>query len=1378
MHQAIKRQLTSWLFAINSNKRSLLLSALFVGCIVIGVFLFGDAAFAVEESGGSLDVDLGAFNSPANWFIRILSQIMLVIGELCITLTTFALEFLIRLAQYNDFSNAPPVLIGWFMIRDLANMFFVVALLVIAFGTILGLEQYEWKKALGKLVIAAILINFSKLIAQVIIDAAHVVTITFLNAIASTAGGNIINMFGLDDLYKITNTIPPEQLAGQGLRLDLFVASFMIMMFSALVLITIGVYFLLLLIRMVVLWTLIIISPFAYILQILPQTKSYAQEYWKEFINHVILAPMMVFFLWLAFASFGSGTIAQELQIDPTSAEQAAAGTVVTGLNNGAVIQNPTASLSAGTTWENMANLAIAIAFLLMGIERVQKLGVKGGSLLSNVTKFGKYVAAIGSGYVVGRGAYELGKKGAKTVVGKGLLPVAKKLSGYNALKHQVHKGALQAYRGLRNTPYAGRLLQSGDRRKGEIDAIQGSIDDQSKRYSHEGAAKAFNSDDGIARESIRRKAAKEVKDGAEGKSEAELKLRILSDYSDQVDSRVASEKARLEKKTGESLTSGEEKDLRKRIESQVLESPGFRSGEAKHFAELLEGETVKEQAKLATEIASGQGDKVFYQKKLQDLIKQRGIFEGRYSDNMRQILEERAKELTSGQVSGGDIDTDEELQGRLLLSEEELEKRAKSVKDSITTGVGVSPETNATITKFRDQIASGDLKIEGKDGKSLNATQQFDLAVSHSIANAEKIAKEQLIAEAQKEIGSREIDIKAELETQKTTGVIVPTSSLGTLVHDQLLEREENGEFDHKEKIDRDRARGKARIEILKSIGGNVHAAATESVVRERSIGVTQVADSEKELLEEIDSYKNKGVKYKEAFSSDTRHFIDERVDSIVEKTGVSKGDARKEVIAHLESNSGWSAKRRAALQQERKNIQKQDKVKARLTAVKGLKYFESFEAASRGAQKTGKHASESDRLKRQVGDILRSEEGKDEKKLREWEDTQYREELAEYALKDFPRLFGEIEDNYKLIKNLKVKEADGTISDQEKTNLKNARQNQMRALASSIEREYGNFLGEYLAGLDDSFKGKELNDPEELHKVILGLTTAEGYGSFDSPGSSARVQEQLRKDLKADKAGLLFRNLSTASSKAASNGQWQFYSQFSEQIDEFGDRKVGLKNIAKAGIGSSSRLGTGGSTNGNDSRHSSQIGEALVNYTLSSTGDGRAFVRTKTRTDGSKLSTGFHNEETRAAALGITQLRGKKAVTQINGSVFNFLTGGKYDESTYDESTGKFNLTSEQTEIRDFWGEAIGTWERDFNRSSSPAQKDTIVSAILEIMRGVGIEEQELNFNSGVDPQGRPIPNYDIWNKLRSKFDLPTVTPTRPPPPKSKKKKKKKTP
>ncbi|MBT3419044.1 MAG: hypothetical protein HN429_01930 [Candidatus Magasanikbacteria bacterium] len=1369
MHQAIKRQLTSWLFAINSNKRSLLLSALFVGCIVIGLFLFGDAALAVDDAGGSLDVDLGAFNSPANWFIRILSEIMLAIGELCITLTTFALEFLIRLAQYNDFSNAPPVLIGWFMIRDLANMFFVVALLVIAFGTILGLEQYEWKKALGKLVIAAILINFSKLIAQIIIDAAHVVTITFLNAIASTAGGNIINMFGLDDLYKITNTIPPEQLAGQGLRLDLFVASFMIMMFSALVLITIGVYFLLLLIRMVVLWTLIIISPFAYILQILPQTKSYAQEYWKEFINHVILAPMMVFFLWLAFASFGSGTIAQELQIDPTSAEQAAAGTVVTGLNNGAVIQSPTASLSAGTTWENMANLAIAIAFLLMGIERVQKLGVKGGSLLSNVTKFGKYVAAIGSGYVVGRGAYELGKKGTKAVVGKAILPVAKKLSGYNALKHQVHKGALQAYRGLRNTPYAGRLFQSGDRRKGEIEEIQTSIDDQSKRYKHEGSAKAFNSDEGIAREAIRRKAAKEVKDGAEKKSEAELKLRILSDYSDRVDDRVSKEKNKLEA-DGTRLTAKQEKALRKKVESQVAESPGFRSGEAKHFKELSEAETVKEDARLAEEKTSGYEDKVFYQKKLQKLLSQRGEFGKRYKEGMTELLKERAEKIlkdddTLLDISEEDITSDKGL-AKNLIGKGDIKKREKKIIAELDKGAFLDQDVENAVLGHIDQINKGEVLVNGADGSKLKDAEKEKIAIEHVKGQAGELARESLIKDTRQMIELNEISFAGSIAIHDGGGDITDLSELGQYLNDRVQILEEDGEFDEytdKEKIiEKENARQKIIVEVKK----NTRVAAIEHVAR---VNTTKSEDN-KEISDDIDkkvaAFKA-GGKYEKTFDGFTREFIDERVASLTSASDISEADARAQAIEYVENNSERVANReinakraqKRGLKKARKKategLTKADRVKVRLEAIKGLNYFEAFEAAGRGGQKTGKQKSETERLTRQVGDILRIEENKGERKLREWENSQYKEELEEYALKDFPQLFRDIKSHYSDIKNLKVKESDGSITQQEETDLKNARQNQMRSMASAIARGYGNFLGEYLASFNDTFKEHELNDPKELHKVLLGLASGEDYKSFDSAEDAGKIQEKLRKDLKEDKSGLLFRNLLTSSSKAASDGQWQFYAQFGDQIDEFGDRKVGFANIAQAGLGGENRLGTGGDTDGMISRHNSQTSEALVNHTFSSSGDGRTFVKTKTKKDGSKLSTGFHNDQVRAAALGITQLRGKKAVTKEDGSVFNFLSGGTFDKSTYDKSKNKFVLTDEQTEIKDFWGEAISIWERDFNRSTSPAQKDNIVSAILEIMNTLGVDESTLNFyDPPTSPGGKSSPRSQIWAELKNKF------------------------
>ena len=47
-----------------------------------------------------------------------------------------------------------------------------------------------------------IVINFSNLILQLIIDVAQVFMITFLNAVAGAAGGNLINMFNFDKMRK------------------------------------------------------------------------------------------------------------------------------------------------------------------------------------------------------------------------------------------------------------------------------------------------------------------------------------------------------------------------------------------------------------------------------------------------------------------------------------------------------------------------------------------------------------------------------------------------------------------------------------------------------------------------------------------------------------------------------------------------------------------------------------------------------------------------------------------------------------------------------------------------------------------------------------------------------------------------------------------------------------------------------------------------------------------------------------------------------------------------------------------------------------------------------------------------------------------------
>jgi len=346
-----------------------------------------------------------------NAIIRGIVYLLLLLATLFIQLTIFLLKFFILIAGYNNYINAPVVLLGWNMVRDVANMFFVVILLVIAFGTILGLEQYEWRKSLVKLILAAILVNFSNLILQLIIDVAQVFMITFLNAVAGAAGGNLINMFNFD---KILNLAVGNNPSGDDVQLQLLAAGVMALVFAAVAMFTMFAYIVVLVFRVVLLWVSIILSPLAFIFSVLPQTKSYADEFWKEFTNHVLAGPVMVFFLWLAFATFGGGGITQHLEQGNPIANSGLSQANVENITD----KKPGASINEAASWENMANFIVAIAFLWVGIERVQKLGVRGGGLTSSAIDFGKKVATIGSGYAAGRWlvgkGMDLGGKGIK----------------------------------------------------------------------------------------------------------------------------------------------------------------------------------------------------------------------------------------------------------------------------------------------------------------------------------------------------------------------------------------------------------------------------------------------------------------------------------------------------------------------------------------------------------------------------------------------------------------------------------------------------------------------------------------------------------------------------------------------------------------------------------------------------------------------------------------------------------------------------------------------------------------------------------------------------------------------------------------------------
>jgi succinate dehydrogenase hydrophobic anchor subunit len=75
---------------------------------------------------------------------------------------------------------------GWSLVRDIANIFFIFILLFVALQTILGFGA-STKKTIAKLIMVAILINFSMFFVKVIIDTSNILALVFYNRITITA---------------------------------------------------------------------------------------------------------------------------------------------------------------------------------------------------------------------------------------------------------------------------------------------------------------------------------------------------------------------------------------------------------------------------------------------------------------------------------------------------------------------------------------------------------------------------------------------------------------------------------------------------------------------------------------------------------------------------------------------------------------------------------------------------------------------------------------------------------------------------------------------------------------------------------------------------------------------------------------------------------------------------------------------------------------------------------------------------------------------------------------------------------------------------------------------------------------------------------------
>lgn len=295
------------------------------------------------------------------------------------------MKVLVYVAGYNHFIKSAAVSNGWVIARDVANMFFIVILLVIAFGTILQIEQYNYKKWLPKLILMAILINFSKTICGILIDVAQVVMLTFVNAFIGLTAGNLTDMLGIRH-WQSLQTSPGEQaISGWEAAATYILAVIYVIIALIVVAAMVGM----LVMRIIMIWVYVVLSPFAYLLAAFPGGQKYASQWWGDFTKNLIIGPVLAFFIWLSFVSLVD--LSSNSQFD--GIEEFVDSEQATQMCQ----TDDTGACQFGTS-ELMLKFIISIAMLIGGMKIAQEIGGAAGGVAGKIAGKGKGLALMGAG--------------------------------------------------------------------------------------------------------------------------------------------------------------------------------------------------------------------------------------------------------------------------------------------------------------------------------------------------------------------------------------------------------------------------------------------------------------------------------------------------------------------------------------------------------------------------------------------------------------------------------------------------------------------------------------------------------------------------------------------------------------------------------------------------------------------------------------------------------------------------------------------------------------------------------------------------------------------------------------------------------------------
>jgi hypothetical protein len=248
--------------------------------------------------------------------IRLLTNITIYIIGIFLSFAGAFVDWMMSLnSSILDENTNAFIFTGWKILRDITNLGFVLVIIAIAFATIIGRKQYGAQALLPKLIAAAILVNFSLLIAGVFIDFSNTLTNFFLerSGVGNSFSTNIATQFAPQKILlgqiDIPITPPPIQDDVGGLggfsasvlsSISGLVFGIVFMLLATIVMMGLGV---MLLVRYVALTILLVVVPIIWLFWVIPSLSSHYNKWWSEFLKWVFFSPTVTFFFYLALVS-------------------------------------------------------------------------------------------------------------------------------------------------------------------------------------------------------------------------------------------------------------------------------------------------------------------------------------------------------------------------------------------------------------------------------------------------------------------------------------------------------------------------------------------------------------------------------------------------------------------------------------------------------------------------------------------------------------------------------------------------------------------------------------------------------------------------------------------------------------------------------------------------------------------------------------------------------------------------------------------------------------------------------------------------------------------------------------------------------------------